>query len=278
MFSVIFLTERQINLNIMKQCLSSIWRPGKGVTIREIGFKRFIFQFYHSVDLQRMLEGGPWTFDNNFFLLHHLKREEQPLQVPLRHLNFWIQIHDLSFGYMSEAVGRQLGSYMGNFLEYDSNNNKGSWRPYMRIRVAIDVQNPLKRCKKIEKSNGESFLVSFKYEKLGSFCFLCGCLGHIEKFCDKLFNMIHDDGKRNWGIWLRAQDKRTFTLGENKWLREDEPTGAPTTSGGTKIDGNQSEAKFSDPKVKLRMMINQHGDLRVSMAIHKGEEEGTRGG
>ncbi|XP_075473732.1 uncharacterized protein At4g02000-like [Primulina tabacum] len=154
----IFLTERQINLNIMKQRLSSIWRPGKRVTIREIGFKRFIFQFYHSVDLQRILEGGPWTFDNNFLLLHHLKREEQPLQVPLRHLNFWIQIHDLPFGYMSEAVGRQLGSYMGNFLEYDSNNNKGSWRPYMRIRVAIDVQNPLKQCKKIGKSNGESFL------------------------------------------------------------------------------------------------------------------------
>ncbi|XP_073025182.1 uncharacterized protein At4g02000-like [Primulina eburnea] len=216
-----FLTERPINPKIMKQRISAIWRPGKGVTIRDIGFKRFIFQFYHRIDMRRILERGPWTFDNNFLILHHLKQEEQPLQVPLTHLNFWIQIHDLPIGYMSEAVGKQLGSFMGTFLEYDSHNNKGSWRPYMRIRVALDVGNPLKRCKKIRKSNGESFLANFKYEKLGSFCFLCGCLGHTEKFCEKLFTMTNDDGNRNWGPWIRAQDRRMISSSENKWLRDD---------------------------------------------------------
>ncbi|XP_075486072.1 uncharacterized protein LOC142525628 [Primulina tabacum] len=241
-----FLTDRQINSNIMKQCLSTIWRPGKGITIREIGFKRFIFQLYHAIDLRRIMDGGPWTFDNNLLLLHHLKHEEQPLQVPLYHINFWVQIHDLPIGYMTEGVGKQPGSFIGKFLQYDNNNNAGPWKAYMRIRIAIDVRNPLKRYKKIRKSDGTCFLANFKYEKLGSYCFLCGRLGHIEKFCELLFSMESDDGTRMWGPWLRATDRRNTNLGENKWLREEGPQRTPVMPGGKASGSQKGEARNQD--------------------------------
>lgn len=46
----------------------------------------------------------------------------------------------------------------------------------MRIRVRLDVRRPLKRRKKIMKKNGEELMVSCKYERLGEFCLLVGCL------------------------------------------------------------------------------------------------------
>ena len=79
---------------------------------------------------------------------------------------------------MSETIGKQLGNFINTFVEYDANNSSGLWRSYMRIKVHIDVHQPLKRWKKISRSYDESSLVHFKYERLGNFCFLYGLLGH----------------------------------------------------------------------------------------------------
>lgn len=114
---------------------------------------------------------------------------------------------------MSEGVGKQLGSFTVMFLKYDINDNSGFWRSYTCIYVAVDVRNPLKCSMKIRKSDGVCFIASFKYEKLGSFCFFYGCLGHIGKFGDKLSSVTNDEGNRVWGPWLRAQDRRTASLG-----------------------------------------------------------------
>lgn len=73
-------------------------------------------------------------------------------------MDFWVQVYDLLVGYMSEGIGRQLGNFIGKYVYYDSNNNSSIWRNYMRIRLAIDVRVPLKRCKKIHNSKVTSFL------------------------------------------------------------------------------------------------------------------------
>lgn len=38
---------------------------------------------------------------------------------------------------------------------------------------------------KLKKDNGEWVKVDFRYERLPTFCFICGMLGHGEKFCHK---------------------------------------------------------------------------------------------
>lgn len=59
--------------------------------------------------------------------------------MQLYEVDFWVQIHDLPVGYMTEMVGRQLGNFFGLFLEYDAKNNSSIWRGYMRLRIRIDV-------------------------------------------------------------------------------------------------------------------------------------------
>ncbi|KAK4420114.1 hypothetical protein Salat_2424300 [Sesamum alatum] len=50
-------------------------------------------------------------------------------------------------------------------------------------RVSLDVRRPLFRKTKI-RSLGQEMVITFAYERLGNFCYLCGILGHMEKFCD----------------------------------------------------------------------------------------------
>ena len=92
---------------------------------------------------------------------------------------------------MAEMVDKQLGNFIGRFLEYDLNSNTALWRQCMRIRVAVDVHVPLVRYKMIKLRSGTLHRVSFKYERLGTFCFLCGLLSHLDRFCPTLF---YDDG------------------------------------------------------------------------------------
>ena len=129
------------------------------------------------VDLQRVLNTGPWSFNGHTLILYHLQPGEDPLLVPLTHVPFWVQVSELPTGFMSIGVGEQLGNYVGRFMEYDANNNLGSWRNYMRIRVLLDVRLPLKRRKKIRMEDGAWAYIEFKYERMGTFCSLCGHMG-----------------------------------------------------------------------------------------------------
>lgn len=131
-----------------------------------------------------------------------------------------MQVHDLPAGYMSLSVGQQLGDWLGEFTEYDENNNVGLWRTFMHIRVLLDVRKPLKKAKKVRPPGGEWHVVRFRYERLGNFCFLCGMLGHTEQFYNKLFSLEKDDKSRNWVPELRADHHRGGSKGGSQWLRD----------------------------------------------------------
>lgn len=191
-----FLTNRVIRFSVMRATMSAVWKPGKGVLVKDLGQGRYLFQFFHKIDMMRVLNGGPWIFDNHMLILGTVHAGDLLAQIPLNHVCFWVKDHEILVGFMTEIVGQHLGNYVGTFLEYDEHNNDGVWRSFMRLKVSVDVCVSLKKEKKIRKPGGELRTVKFKYEKLGTFCFLCGLLGHTDQFCDKLFQIEHDDGCR----------------------------------------------------------------------------------
>nr|KYP45091.1 hypothetical protein KK1_033373 [Cajanus cajan] len=169
--------------------------------------------------MQRILKGGPWSFDCHLLILSTIKKGNILSQVPLYTVPFWVQVHLLPVGFMSLIVGQSIANYIGEFLDYDVKNSSDLWRSFMRIRVLIDVKKPLKKAKRIKKPDGEATVVFFKYERLGTYYFFCGLLGHTDKNCDKLFNMEQDDGQREWGPYLRA-DPRGATRGSVGYVQK----------------------------------------------------------
>lgn len=154
-----------------------------GINIKEIESGIFLFQFYYKEDMQWVLNGGPWAFDSAMLLVDVIPQGVDPLRVQLWFLNIWIQVHNLPNGFMTEAVGKQLGNFFGEFLLYDVKNNTSIWRECMRIKIKIDVRKSLKRKKRITRRNGSEFIVTCKYERLGEFCFSCGLVTHTDRFC-----------------------------------------------------------------------------------------------
>lgn len=118
-----------------------------------------------------------------------------PSFVPLNHIDFWVQVHGLPFGFIQPKVGEGLGCFLGTLKAYDGRNTIHS--AYMHIKVDIDVNVPLKKERRVRASNGSFVTNNLKCEKLGVFCHRCGLLGHTEKVCPKLFELESDDGVRN---------------------------------------------------------------------------------
>ncbi|MBA0759907.1 hypothetical protein Gotri_022718 [Gossypium trilobum] len=89
--------------------------------------------------------GGHWSFNSHLLIMHRLKGGGDPMVVPLFTMDFWVLVHDLPHGFMSEMVAKQLSNFVGHFLEYDMK--------------AISLG------KKIVLANGRQAYVRFEYEK-----------------------------------------------------------------------------------------------------------------
>ncbi|CAN1852160.1 hypothetical protein LINPERHAP1_LOCUS40528 [Linum perenne] len=74
----------------------------------------------------------------------------------------------------------------------------------MWFRTRLDVRKALKREKKIKRPGGNSFTCYFEYEKLPSFCYICGLIGHVERNCEIRFQKEEHEIERKWDGELRA--------------------------------------------------------------------------
>lgn len=134
-----FLTDRSIDFEKMQHSMANLWKPGKRVFFMSIEPNLFLFQFYHEVDINRIIVGSPWTYDRMQLVFERLREGDNPRQVKITKLDFWIQLHDIQPGFITERVCKDVGNYISEFLEYDKTNFVGVWREYLRVRVRIQI-------------------------------------------------------------------------------------------------------------------------------------------
>ncbi|CAN0918851.1 hypothetical protein LINGRAHAP2_LOCUS31122 [Linum grandiflorum] len=145
-----------------------------------------MFCFYHPLDMDLVLEGGPWTFDQNLLALPSLAPDDNITHVPLYEVDFWILVYGLTAEFYSKVVGKALGNLLGSFILYDDTNQYVDRDLYMLIRVKLDVRKSLVRETLVKKPSSQ-VLAAFKYEKLPIFCFMVGRIGHIDQACEVRF-------------------------------------------------------------------------------------------
>ena len=100
----------------------------------------------------------PWNFDNNLLLLCKWTKGLSVNNISFSHFPFWIQVWGLPFKSMSEEVGRDLGNKLGKYIKSDKQPWLSEQAKFMRIRVDLPINKPLRRVEifsiRIEESIG----------------------------------------------------------------------------------------------------------------------------
>ncbi|MBA0878623.1 hypothetical protein Goshw_013947 [Gossypium schwendimanii] len=161
----------------MKRSWSNLaFRTLRGISISDLGEKRFLFRFYIEMDIERVIQGNPWTFINHLLVFHRLEKGEDPLQVSLSFVDFWA----LAFGL-----------------------KKILW-----VRVRVDVRIPLKHKKRTALSPHQYFYARFQYKRLTLFCFICGNLGHGKSFCPIWLTLGAKESTEDHPMLVMGEKKR----------------------------------------------------------------------
>ena len=117
---------------------------------------------------------------------------------------------------MAEKIGKEIGSNLGIFMVVDTRSWMSEQSKFMRIKVNLPLEKPLRRCGKVASPEGESFCIQFRYARLLVFCFRCRVMGHDEQHCKK-------SGQPNqtlqYGEWLRAQGGSKARLSKEEQRR-----------------------------------------------------------
>lgn len=105
----------------------------------------------------------------------------------------------------SERAVRAIGGSIGDVMEVESDGI--AWDKSARLKVRIDISKPLRRVQRIKAMGGEETMIEIKYERLPTFCYECGVIGHIERDCQ--VECDEDEViEKQWGTWLRASPRR----------------------------------------------------------------------
>lgn len=93
--------------------------------IHDIGDMRYSFVFYHPINVQKVVEGGPWSFEQGMLVYKQIARDEDPKEVMSNEVDIWVQIYDLPKGFVSEAILQSIANYIGGFVKSDPANFNG---------------------------------------------------------------------------------------------------------------------------------------------------------
>ncbi|XP_021866524.1 uncharacterized protein [Spinacia oleracea] len=113
------LTDRAYNVEGFKRTMSQAWSLVGKVIIRTIGSGRFVFQFFHWRDKEKVMAGRPWCFEQCLLILNDITSNEQPNAVVLNNSPFWVRIENLPFNCRSDAHIKAIAANIGGLLEIE---------------------------------------------------------------------------------------------------------------------------------------------------------------
>lgn len=104
-----------------------------------------------------------------------------------------------------------------------------------------------------------------KYERLGTFCFVFGILGHSERDCNIVYNNPDKVIDKAYVVWLRAPSKNAAKVNAGaKWLRNMNDANSSWAkvnkqdeSSTAMYGGGQEQGRFMDVDGMIREI---HGD------------------
>lgn len=145
-----FLMKRNLNIEAVARTFRPLWRTKESFCVSNAGNNVLLFEFDLEVDAEKVLQGEHWSFDRHLVILQRFDGSKLVKELEFRFCLFWIQIHDLPFKFMTPKTAEFIGETIGPIIKAnDSMEMKGGTFMRVRVRVRVDVTQPLCQGRKI---------------------------------------------------------------------------------------------------------------------------------
>lgn len=105
-----FLTCKSFNKLASKNTIRRAWGVEDALEISEVGPNLFQFKFQSEFEMDRILKGGPWSFDNQLLMLQQWKKGMTVGNIRMVTASLWVQIWGAPFDMISPQVAKKVGS------------------------------------------------------------------------------------------------------------------------------------------------------------------------
>ena len=193
--------------------IKKAWGLHDGVQIMEVGSNILQFKFHTEFDMERVLKGGPWSFDNQALMLRRWQKGMTAKNVKFESVSLWVQIWGGPFDMVSPKVAEEVGRRLGVVEEVERRHKQEHQNLFMRVKVALPIAKPIRRGGFIAGSEGGCTWVTYRYEQLPIFCHYCGLLGHNVRHCAGFFAALKNGGVVDcqYGEWLKSMGARSWS-------------------------------------------------------------------
>lgn len=156
-----------------------------------------------------VLKQGPWNFVNNLVLACPRFRQHSLRQHGLDVEYFWVLLTGLPWVCYTMEVALKLSKLLDSCQHIQLHEDRILGTKYFRFRILVEVTKPLKRIFGVATPDGCIHMGLLKYERLPTFCFLCGVIGHRFRNCPSAPQGEMVVNGMNYGPWMGGVDHMT---------------------------------------------------------------------
>jgi hypothetical protein len=129
------------------------WKILGSVSFKVLGENLFLIEFEQEWEKLHVMEGRPWLFDGNLVAIAEFDGFTPPTQMIFEKAAFWVRMYNLPLACMGSTIGHQIGATIGTMEEVEVSEGEEAWGEYLRVRIVIDLTEPLDRGQKINIKN-----------------------------------------------------------------------------------------------------------------------------
>lgn len=85
-----------------------------------MGDNKFLVEFQHLGDKEKVLKGRSWVFDRNLVNLQEFDGSLSTQDIQFTYKPLWIHMHNIPMEAMTHDIGSMIGSSIGKVISMDA--------------------------------------------------------------------------------------------------------------------------------------------------------------
>lgn len=138
------LTGKMVSKQAFSESIKLLWWFQQGLDIKVMFENQYLFIFEEIEEMDRILETELWHFAGFLLVLKRFQGYTMGEAGLLLFTHFWVCAFNLPLEGMIEEIGVLVGNGVGKCIRVESDVQGCCLCPCMRLKVLIDVSQPLR--------------------------------------------------------------------------------------------------------------------------------------